>query len=50
VKLEDVLKILRKENLQRNITNDIKELWTENQALIKTESGISREFAIKKAK
>jgi hypothetical protein len=50
LKLEDVLKLLRKEHLQRNITYDIKERYTEYQALIETESGISKNLAIKKSK
>jgi hypothetical protein len=47
VRLEDVLNIPDKRNLPRNI-NIIKELYTENQTLVKTESSISREIPIKK--
>jgi hypothetical protein len=48
VKLEDILDILKKENLPGNIINFIKEIYTENQVLIKSESGIARDLLIKK--
>jgi hypothetical protein len=48
VKLEDILNILKNGNLPGNIINVIKEICANIQALIKTESSISREFLVKK--
>jgi hypothetical protein len=42
VMLEDELNILRKKNLQRNVIKNIKEIYVENETVIKTESSTSR--------
>jgi hypothetical protein len=42
VMLDDVLNVLEKKNLRRNLINIIKEMYPENETLIKTESSTSR--------
>jgi hypothetical protein len=45
--LENVLNITEKRNLLISIINIIKEIYTKNETLIKTESSVSREIPVK---